>query len=99
MALCSECTPQCAPKELDTADIVREACFRQLSPDLPALCPCTFCFPTCHRFISTFLNNVMTEFGACSFLDYGIVGVDVRNEPVRDYATRYRAEFNPISFS
>jgi hypothetical protein len=30
MALFSECTPQCAQKELDTADIVRDAWFRQL---------------------------------------------------------------------
>jgi hypothetical protein len=31
MALLSECTPQCAQKELDTADIVRDACLRQLT--------------------------------------------------------------------
>jgi hypothetical protein len=31
MALFYECTPQCAQKELDTADIVREAIFRQLT--------------------------------------------------------------------
>ena len=30
MALFHECTPQCAQKELDTADIVREAMFQQL---------------------------------------------------------------------
>jgi hypothetical protein len=30
MALFRECTPQCAQKELDTADIVREAWLRQL---------------------------------------------------------------------
>jgi len=30
MALFHECTPQCAQKELDTADIVREAMLRQL---------------------------------------------------------------------
>ena len=29
MALFYECRPQCAQKELDTADIVREAMFRQ----------------------------------------------------------------------
>ena len=29
MALFHECTPQCAQKELDTADIVREAIFQQ----------------------------------------------------------------------
>jgi hypothetical protein len=31
MALFSECTPQCAQKEFDTADIVGDASFRQLS--------------------------------------------------------------------
>ena len=31
MALFSECTPWCARKGLDTADIVREAWFRQQS--------------------------------------------------------------------
>jgi hypothetical protein len=31
MALFSECTDSCAQKLLDTADIVREAIFRQLS--------------------------------------------------------------------
>ena len=30
MALFHECMPQCAQKELDTADIVRDAMFRQL---------------------------------------------------------------------
>ena len=30
MALFHECTPQCAQKELDTADIVREAIFHHL---------------------------------------------------------------------
>jgi hypothetical protein len=30
MALFYECTPQCAQKELDTADIVRDAIFQQL---------------------------------------------------------------------
>jgi hypothetical protein len=29
MALFDECTPQCAQKELDTADIVRDAIWRQ----------------------------------------------------------------------
>jgi hypothetical protein len=29
MALFFECTPKCAPKLLDTADIVRDACLRQ----------------------------------------------------------------------
>ena len=31
MALFYECSPQCARKGLDTADIVRDAMFRQLS--------------------------------------------------------------------
>ena len=31
MALFFECVPQCAQKVLDTADIVREAMFRQLT--------------------------------------------------------------------
>ena len=31
MALFSECMLQCARKVLDTADIVREACFRKLT--------------------------------------------------------------------
>jgi hypothetical protein len=31
MALFSECSPKCARKVLDTADIVREAMFRQLT--------------------------------------------------------------------
>jgi len=31
MAHSSECTGQCAPKVLDTADIVREAIFHQLT--------------------------------------------------------------------
>ena len=33
MALFHECMPQCAQKELDTADIVRDAILRQLLPD------------------------------------------------------------------
>jgi len=32
MALFSECTPWCARKGLDTADIVREAILQQLNP-------------------------------------------------------------------
>jgi hypothetical protein len=32
MALFSECMRECAQKALDTADIVRDACFRQPSP-------------------------------------------------------------------
>jgi hypothetical protein len=31
MALFFECTPKCAPKLLDTADIVRDACYQQPS--------------------------------------------------------------------
>jgi hypothetical protein len=31
MALFSECSPKCARKVLDTADIVREAIYRQLT--------------------------------------------------------------------
>ena len=34
MALFHECTPQCAQKELDTADIVRDAIFQQLGSDV-----------------------------------------------------------------
>jgi len=30
MALFSECMPECARKQLDTADIVRDAIYRQL---------------------------------------------------------------------
>jgi hypothetical protein len=33
MALFSECMPWCARKQLDTADIVRDAIFRQLRPE------------------------------------------------------------------
>jgi hypothetical protein len=33
MALFHECSPQCAQNELDTADIVREAMFRQSLPE------------------------------------------------------------------
>jgi hypothetical protein len=40
MALFSECMPKCARKLLDTADIVRDAIFRQLllptDPQVPA---------------------------------------------------------------
>jgi len=34
MALFFECMPQCARKLLDTADIVREAMFRQLTGEV-----------------------------------------------------------------
>ena len=42
MALFRECTPQCAQKELDTADIVRDAWLRKLTrrlsqPGFPVL--------------------------------------------------------------
>jgi len=36
MALYSECMSQCARKTLDTADIVRDACFRQLAVEVPS---------------------------------------------------------------
>jgi hypothetical protein len=37
MALVFECMPQCAQKLLDTADIVREAIYRQLRRNAPSL--------------------------------------------------------------
>src|SRR5208337_2349859 len=38
MARSSECTDWCAPKVLDTADIVRDAMFRQLRPIREPFC-------------------------------------------------------------
>jgi hypothetical protein len=46
MALFHECTPQCAQKELDTADIVRDAIFQQvvvptpINANMSILCSC-----------------------------------------------------------
>ena len=41
MALSSECRQECAPKLLDTADIVRDAIFQQLCSDAVAAEPCS----------------------------------------------------------
>jgi hypothetical protein len=46
MALFFECMPLCAQKVLDTADIVREAMFRQLDPSPQNVGPQGRCFVT-----------------------------------------------------
>jgi hypothetical protein len=44
MALFHECTPQCAQKELDTADIVRDAILQQLEQLIEDKC-CVILMP------------------------------------------------------
>src|SRR5579859_5659931 len=54
MALFHECSPQCAQNELDTADIVREAMFRQLPQMLTTGLPwgtMATALPVCFRFL------------------------------------------------
>ncbi len=59
MALFHECTPQCAQKELDTADIVREAMFHQLSN---TYCACVTNVPPVESiFVPPMFTNVSPE--------------------------------------
>jgi hypothetical protein len=45
------------------------------------------------------LEYIASELAACGFLKDRIIGVDIRNERFRNYATRHRTKVDLVSLS